>query len=152
MPYSIPEITNEDIPKANNNLPRFENYCYNSSQAAFNTEVRDQYTISKNDMQYNANLTTNVLTPQHHYYNGLQKTNAYFNSESLNNYQSNVANLLTNNRLLAVTDDQVIKSKSVPDIIKELRDEIRNSEIRRHRNCSYNKEEISTQNTGKHNI
>ena len=150
--YCIPEITNEDIPKANNNLPRFENYSYNTSQAAFSTEVRDQNTISENTMQYNANLTANALTPQHHYYNGLQKSNAYFNSESLNNYQSNVASPLTNNRLLAVTDDQVIKSKSVPDIIKELRDEIRNSEIRRHRNCSYNKEEVSTQNTGKHYI
>lgn len=146
--YCIPVITNKNIPKPNNNLPRFENYSFNSSQAIGNSEIRDQNTTPENAMQYKACQTYPAMTPQQHYYNGLHESNAFSNSQSLNNYQCNVTSPLTHNKLQPVTDEQVTKSKSVPDIIKELRDEIRNSEIRRHRNCSYNKNELSTQNAG----
>ncbi|XP_065354930.1 uncharacterized protein LOC135949329 [Calliphora vicina] len=138
--------TAENIPKPNNNLPRF-NYDLNSTQGAL-TELRDHHTISMSAIQYNANLPAPTTSPQHQY-NGLTNSNNYYN------YQSNHGNQNTNkvdsenpmpyNRLQALMEDQVTKSKSVPDILKELRDEVRNSEIRRYKNCSYNTEE-STEN------
>ncbi|KAM7362615.1 uncharacterized protein ACRADG_013217 isoform 2-T2 [Cochliomyia hominivorax] len=141
--------TIENIPKPNNNsLPRF-NYDFNSTQGVL-TEFRDQNAISATSMQFNANLPP-PQNPQscissQHLYNGLNNSNDYYN------YPSNqiTENSHPHNKLQALTEDHLTKSKSVPDILKELRDEIRNSEIRRYRNCSYNTEQ-TTENLDKKN-
>lgn len=141
--------TAENIPKPNNNLPKF-NYDFNSPNSQseeLTSQLRDHHTISTTStMQYNANLP-NSPVPQP-LYNGFNNINNDYYKYALNqNSNKHLENLQPYNRLQALTEDQLSKSKSVPDILKELRDEIRNSEIRRYRNCSYNTEE-STQNIG----
>lgn len=144
--YTISLSEAENIPK-HNNLPRF-NYNLNSTQEAF-TQLRDHYSISASEMLYNANLPP--PSTRTHLYNKIANSYDYSNLESKHSNQSsnkmNSDNSQPYDRLQTLADDQVNKSKSVPNILKELRDEIRNSEIRRYRNCSYNKVD-STQNVG----
>lgn len=128
----------QSIPKPNNNsLPKYY-YELSSTQEAV-TPLRDHYTTTAIN---NANLPT--LLPQYKlHYQGLNNANEYYSLNPNHSVDCNFQNTLNvgASQLHVLQEDQVTKSKSVPDILKELRDEIRNSEIRRSRNYSYNMQE-----------
>ncbi|KAL7021421.1 hypothetical protein ACKWTF_011865 [Chironomus riparius] len=113
--------------------------------------------IPKNDMQLIAATQTNAYGAHnfnHQYlfnnYYGMQSTTIntnqpfYSNQQPNNcyytqNYAVNHMNYALNNNIMACENnisDNEIKSKSVPDIVKELNDELNNSERRRTRNIS----------------
>lgn len=111
-----------NIPKCNSNLPRFHNDLSSAQEA--HLPLRDHNLLSTYDLP---RFSLNV---------GFSNQPESGNASEIESvkYQK-----IKDQSLL---DDQM-KSKSVPDILKELRDEIQKSATRRYRNCSFNIDQSS---------
>lgn len=76
------------------------------------------------------------LPNNHHYYTQNYAVNHMNYTQALNMTSSNNNHMACENSDIKILDDASSKSRSVPDIVKELSDELNNSERRRIRNIS----------------
>ncbi|XP_075146424.1 uncharacterized protein LOC142220901 [Haematobia irritans] len=138
-------VLNENIPK-HTNLPKFSYDLgnLNSAQEARSklndySAVLERYNNTANNQSPSNPIETYIgvdqQQQQQQHYHGFGNINYYNN---MNPIQSNVYAMQS---IVPNSTDGTLDAtrwKSVPDILKELRDEIRNSELRRTRNCSHN--------------
>ncbi|XP_005178590.1 uncharacterized protein LOC101895018 isoform X2 [Musca domestica] len=141
----------ENIPrKPTTYLPKFSYDLGNLNSAQ---EAQNKLNDYSNAAALNYNNINGVLSSQQHQQiTGLEHQpihyhtvhafgNVGYNYNSIHPQHVNVYALQGTNAgqsMDLATQQDSNKWKSVPDILKELRDEIRNSELRRTRNCSHN--------------
>ncbi|XP_013104166.1 uncharacterized protein LOC106084788 isoform X2 [Stomoxys calcitrans] len=129
------------IPK-HTNLPKFSYDLGNLNSAQEARCKLDDYTSTA--VRYNNTTNNHSPSMPTQTFIGHQQEQQYYGMGNIN-YYNNMNPLQTNVYALqsiASTNNEgtldATKWKSVPDILKELRDEVRNSELRRTRNCSHN--------------
>lgn len=145
--YVQPEMYHgENIPK-HINLPKFSYDLGNLNSAQEAQSKLSDYSAA---LQRFHNSQASPAALSSHAFIGLEQSQQQqlqylgYGNIHYNNVQPNpvsYSNILTSvNPTISDVNSDVTKWKSVPDILKELRDEIRNSELRRTRNCSHNLE------------
>ncbi|XP_061387207.1 putative uncharacterized protein DDB_G0275317 [Musca vetustissima] len=155
----------ENIPikvKPTTYLPKFSYDLgnLNSAQEAQN-KLNDYNAAALNYNNINTILSPHQQQQQHHQQiTGLENQpthyhtvhafgNVGYNYNSIHPQHANVyaASGINASQTSDLVSQDTNKWKSVPDILKELRDEIRNSELRRTRNCSHNLDNDATTNS-----
>lgn len=131
--------THEIIPK-HNNLPKFTYDLGNLNNAQEAQHKLCSYTAGQvfTNANFSPSLSPETYMGQHPH--PFQFQHGIVNAKSDYHNNLHIMQMNRNNHALETIEEAGAKSKSVPDILKELREEIRNSELRRTRNCSQNLE------------